>query len=102
MFIVVSINSTIVLSSPGLNGKTFKKKKITGSPSSSSSYSDRRLQDDPYTHTRRSDSVPETDGALKTVTRVKILHYRQIDLNRPDPIAFMTMTVDTSGHIYDD
>jgi hypothetical protein len=28
--------------------------------------------------------------------------YRQIYLNRPDPIAFMPVTVDTSGCIYDD
>ena len=54
------------------------------------------------THTRRSDGAPETDGALKTVVRVKILHYRQLYLNRPDPIAFLPVTVDTSGRIYDD
>jgi hypothetical protein len=38
------------------------------------------------------------------VTRGKILHYQshQIYLNRPDPIAFMTVAVDTSGRIYDD
>ena len=43
-----------------------------------------------------------SDGALKTVDRDKIIHYRQLYLNRPDPIAFMSVTVDTSGHIYDD
>ncbi len=36
------------------------------------------------------------------MTRVKILHYRQSYLNRPDPISFMTVVVDTSGHTYDD
>jgi hypothetical protein len=36
------------------------------------------------THKRRSDGAPECDGALKDVVRVvKILHYRQIYLNRP-------------------
>ena len=36
------------------------------------------------------------------MTRVKILHYRQLYLNRADPIAFLAVTVDTSGRIYDD
>jgi hypothetical protein len=54
------------------------------------------------THTRRSDGDPEPDCDLKTVTRVKIIHYRQLYLNRPDPIVFMSVTVDTSGRIYDD
>jgi hypothetical protein len=30
------------------------------------------------THTRRSDGAPEPDVALKEVTRVKIIHYRQV------------------------
>ena len=51
---------------------------------------------------RRSDGTHESDGALKTVTRVKIIHYRQLYLNRPDPIDFMSVEVDTSGLIYDD
>ena len=54
------------------------------------------------THTRRSDGAPEPDGALKAVARAKIIHYRQLYLNRPDPIAFMPVAVDTSGRIYDD
>jgi hypothetical protein len=54
------------------------------------------------THTKRSDGTPETDGALQTVDRGKILRYRQIYLNRPDPIVFIPVSVDTSGHIYDD
>jgi hypothetical protein len=54
------------------------------------------------THTRRSDGEPEPDGALRAVVRKKILHYRQLYINRPEPIAFMTVTVDTSGCIYDD
>ena len=30
------------------------------------------------------------------------IHYRQLYLNRPDPIAFIPVVVDTSGRIYDD
>jgi hypothetical protein len=54
------------------------------------------------THTRRSDGAPEHDGALRAVTRKKILHYRQLYIDRPEPIAFMSVAVDTSGRIYDD
>ena len=54
------------------------------------------------THTRRTDNAPEPDGALKTVARAKIRHYRQVYLNRPDPIAFMPVVVDTSDRVYDD
>jgi hypothetical protein len=53
------------------------------------------------THTRRTDGVPESDGALRTVTRTKIRHYRQLYINRPEPIAFMPVAVDTAGRIYD-
>ncbi len=49
-----------------------------------------------------SDGPSESNGDLKTVPRVKILHYHQLYLNRPDPIVFMSVAVDTSGHIYDD
>ena len=48
-------------------------------------------------HTRRSDGARVADGALKTVARVKMIHYCQQYLNRPDPIAFMSEEVDTSG-----
>jgi hypothetical protein len=48
------------------------------------------------TDTRRTDGAPESDGVLESVTRAKIRHYRQVYLNRPDPIAFMSITVDTS------
>ena len=54
------------------------------------------------THTRRSDGAPEPDGALKAMTRAKIRHYRQLYRNRPDPIAFLPVAVDTSGRIHDD
>ncbi len=45
---------------------------------------------------------PEPVGTLKTVTRKKILHYRQLYLDHPEPIAFMPFGVDTSDRIYDD
>ena len=48
------------------------------------------------THTRRSDGVPEPDGALRAVTRTKIHHYRQLYINLPEPIAFMPVAVDTA------
>ena len=48
------------------------------------------------THTRRSDGAPEPDGALRTVARAKIRHYRQMYINHPDPIAFMPVAVDTT------
>jgi hypothetical protein len=54
------------------------------------------------TNTRRSDGAPEPDGTIKAVARKKILHYRQRYIDRPDPIAFMPVAVDTSGRIYDD
>ena len=36
------------------------------------------------------------------VARKKIIHYRQLYIDRPEPIAFMPVTVDTSVRIYDD
>ena len=54
------------------------------------------------TNTRRSDSAAEPDGVIKTVARKKIIHYRQLYIDRPDPIAFMPVAVDTSDRIYDD
>ena len=47
------------------------------------------------THTRCSDGAPELDGALRVMARKKILHYRQLYVDRPEPIAFMPVTVDT-------
>ncbi len=46
--------------------------------------------------------VPETDGALRTVARAKIRHYRQLYIIRPEPIGFIPVTVDTAGRIYED
>ncbi len=54
------------------------------------------------TDTRSSDGVFDPDGTLKEEVRIKIRHYRQPCLTRPDPIAFLTLVVDTSGRIYDD
>ena len=54
------------------------------------------------TNTRRTDGGPEPDGVLRTVARAKIRHYRQLYINRPEPIAFMPVAVDTTGRIYED
>ncbi len=54
------------------------------------------------TNTRRLDGAPELDGDLREVDRKKILHYRQLYINRPDPIAFFPTAVDTTGRLYDD
>ncbi len=54
------------------------------------------------TNIRSSDGAPEPDGVLKVVARKKIIHYRQLYIDRPDPIAFMPVAVDTSGRIFDD
>ena len=54
------------------------------------------------TYTRSSDGVPDPDGFLKEEVRIKIRHYRNIYLNRPDLIAFLSLAVDTAGRLYDD
>ena len=54
------------------------------------------------TDSRRSDGAPEPDGPWREEARTKIRHYRQLYINRPDPIAFLPVAVDTSGRIYDD
>ena len=53
-------------------------------------------------HTSHSDGVPDPDGSLKDTTRIKIRHYHNVYLNRPDPIAFVPLAVDTTGLLYDD
>jgi hypothetical protein len=53
------------------------------------------------TNTSRSDGAPELDGALREVARKKILHYRQLYINRPDPIVFLPAVVDTTGRLHD-
>jgi hypothetical protein len=52
------------------------------------------------THTRQTDGAPEPDGGLRTVVRIR--HYRQLYINRPEPIDFIPVAVDTSGRIYED
>ena len=54
------------------------------------------------TNTRRSDGAPDPDAAFKEVARIKIRHYRNLYLNRPDPIAFIPLAVDTTGRMYDE
>ena len=54
------------------------------------------------TNTRRSDGTPDPDGTLREVARIKIRYYRNVYLNRPDPITFIPLTVDTTGHLYNE
>ncbi len=54
------------------------------------------------TNTRRSDGAPEPDGDIKVVVRKKIIHYHLLYIDRPEPISFMLVAVDTSDRIYDD
>ncbi len=54
------------------------------------------------TNTRRSDGAPDPDAVFKEVAKIKIRHYRNLYLNRPDPIAFIPLTVDTTGRMYDE
>ncbi len=54
------------------------------------------------TNIRRSDGAPDPDGALKEVARIKIRHYRNLYLNRPDLMAFITLAVDTTGRLYEE
>jgi hypothetical protein len=51
------------------------------------------------TNIRISDGSPDLDGALREVARTKILHYHQLYLNRPDPIAFLPAPADTTGRV---
>ena len=36
------------------------------------------------------------------MVRIKIRHYRNVYLNRPDPIALIPLAVDTTGRLYDE
>ena len=54
------------------------------------------------TNTRSSDGAPDPDGDIKTTVRIKIRHYHNLYLNRPDPIVFIPLGVDTTGRLYDD
>jgi hypothetical protein len=54
------------------------------------------------TNTRSSDGAPDLDGVLREVDRKKILRYHQLYINRPDPIVFLPVSIDTTGRLYDD
>jgi hypothetical protein len=45
---------------------------------------------------------PQPIGALNKAARMKIRHYRQIYVDMSDPIVFLTITVSTSGLVYED
>ena len=47
-------------------------------------------------------SSTHPDGTFNKAGRMKIRHYRQIYADRPDPIVFLTITVSTSGRVYED
>jgi hypothetical protein len=49
-----------------------------------------------------STGTPQSDGALKNADSKKIRHYRQIYEDRTDPVIFLSVTVNTQGHLYDD
>jgi len=38
---------------------------------------------------------------LNNAVRIKMRHYRELYADRPDPIVFLPVTVNTSGRIYD-
>ena len=44
-------------------------------------------------------TLTDLDGDLREVDRKKILHYRQLYINRPDPIPFLPTAVDTTGRV---
>ena len=45
---------------------------------------------------------PQFDGVLNNIVRIKIRYYRQLYVDRPDPIVFLSVVLSTSGHVYDD
>ncbi len=53
-------------------------------------------------HIMSSNGAPHPDGALKSAARKKIIHYRQLYADKPDPIIFVHVAVNTSGRVYDD
>jgi hypothetical protein len=54
------------------------------------------------THRVSSTGGPQNDGVLNKTVRLKIRNYRQIYVNRPDPIVFLPIAVSTSGRVYED
>ena len=53
-----------------------------------------------FSYTRSSDGAPHPDGVLKNTVRPKILNYRRLYADLPDPIVFMSLTVNSSDHLY--
>jgi hypothetical protein len=49
-----------------------------------------------------STGTPQPDGVLRNVVIKKIRHYRQLYEDQTDPVIFLTVTMYTSGRLYDD
>jgi hypothetical protein len=54
------------------------------------------------THRVSSTGDPQPDGDLNKAVRMKIRHYRQIYEDTSDLIVFLSITVSTSGRVYED
>ena len=54
------------------------------------------------THRVFSTGSPQSDGDLNNETSKKIHYYHQFYVDNPDPVIFLTVSVKTSGHIYED
>ena len=50
-------------------------------------------------HTRHFDDAPHPNGYLKNTVRPKVLHYRRLYDDRPDPIVFIHLVVNTSDRL---
>ena len=48
-----------------------------------------------------SSTGPQSDGVLNNEARIKIRDYRQLYADRPDPIVFLPVVVNTSGRVFD-
>ena len=53
------------------------------------------------THRVSFTGAPQSDGSLNNATSIKIRHYLQIYEDRTDPIVFLSVSVRTSGLVYD-
>ncbi len=49
-----------------------------------------------FTH-RVSSGAPQPDGVLNNAARIMIRHYRQLYADKPDPIIFIPVAVNTAG-----
>ena len=54
------------------------------------------------THRVSSTGAPQPDGALNNAARIKIRHYRQLYADKPDPIIFLPVVVNTAGRVFAD